>query len=306
MPARLLVSFSGGETSGYMTKWILDELSYAFDEIAVVFANTGEEDEETLRFVHNCDRHFSFNTVWIEGVQFLGERRAAGHKVVTFETAARKGEPFEAAIRKYGIPNQKFKDCTRALKRKPIESWAREAGWGTDHLIAIGIRADEMDRISSDAEKRRIIYPFAKGFPRTKPQVNSWWAKQPFRLNLKGYQGNCKWCWKKSDRKLLTIIGENPSYFDFPRRMEKEYGKVGPEFRHDPATRHTPLSPDYQRKFFRGSRSTGDLFALYEQKKGKFPLACDDHLIFDEELDVGSGCEESCEVYGEDDSDVEE
>jgi hypothetical protein len=34
----------------------------------VVFANTGQEREETLEFVKQCDDHFGFGTVWIEGV----------------------------------------------------------------------------------------------------------------------------------------------------------------------------------------------------------------------------------------------
>ena len=32
------------------------------------FANTGQEHEKTLDFIHNCDTHFNFNTVWIEAV----------------------------------------------------------------------------------------------------------------------------------------------------------------------------------------------------------------------------------------------
>ena len=35
-------------------------------DIHVVFANTGKEREETLLFVHQCDVHFGFNTVWVE------------------------------------------------------------------------------------------------------------------------------------------------------------------------------------------------------------------------------------------------
>lgn len=304
MTNNLLISFSGGETSAYMTKWILDNLRDHYDQIAVVFANTGEENEQTLEFVRDCDNHFGFGTVWIEGVQHHGERRAPTPKVVTFETASRNGEPFEDAIRKYGIPNQKFKDCTRNLKRKPIDQYAKDVlGWGSpgQYDIAIGIRIDEIDRLSKDAAQRRIIYPLVNPHPMTKPQINTWWRAQPFRLQLKGYQGNCKWCWKKSMRKHLTIIHENPEAYDFPRRMEQEYGLVGPEFLKDPSTRREPLPSGYRRTFFRGNLSVEDLFREYERRKGSFEPASDDAAVFDEELDLGGGCEESCEVFADED-----
>jgi len=225
----LLISFSGGETSAYMTHWLLNNQQAKYKNIVIVFANTGQENEATLKFVKNCDEAFGFNTIWIEAVQFQNERKGASFKIVNFETADRKGKPFEASIKKYGIPNQKNKECTRNLKRYPIEAYARSLGWKkTDYDLAIGIRSDEIDRMTSDAT-RNIIYPLIKDHPMTKPQINSWWAKQPFRLDLKGYQGNCKWCWKKSIRKHLTIISENPKAYDFPRKMEKLYGTIGPE-----------------------------------------------------------------------------
>lgn len=303
MKNRLLISFSGGETSAYMTWWILQNWRARYDDILVVFANTGQENEQTLDFVRRCDEHFGFGTVWIEAVQYHNERRSPGYKVVTSDTAARNGAPFEDAIRKYGIPNQKFKDCTRNLKQKPIEAYARAVGWANgSYDLAIGIRADEADRMSAAAQQRRIVYPLLKEHPMTKPKINSWWTAQPFRLELKGYQGNCKWCWKKSLRKHLTIIAEHPEHYDFPRRMEAQYGKVGPEFLKDPATRERPIGPDYRRTFFRGNMSVADLFAEYERKKDTFVPAHDEAAVFDPDFDVGAGCEESCEVFSDEDN----
>lgn len=299
---RLLISFSGGETSGRMTKYLLDVNAYShrWDEIVVVFANTGQENEETLEFVNNCDRHFDFKTVWIEAVQFHGIRKSPSFRVVDFSTASRDGEPFEEAIKKYGIPNSKFKDCTRNLKRNPIENYAKSIGWSVgSYDLAIGIRVDEIDRQSIAASKRRIIYPLIDEYPMTKQQVNDWWSKQKFRLQLKGYQGNCKWCWKKSLRKHLTIISENPQFYDFPRRMEQEYSKIGPEFKKDFSA--VGLPENYQRTFFRGNLSTDELFNVYEQKRGQFQPAGDDAAVFDDSLDIGAGCEESCEVYSDED-----
>ena len=47
---RLLVSFSGGETSAFMAQWLWRHKRDQYDMV-FVFANTGQENEETLDFV---------------------------------------------------------------------------------------------------------------------------------------------------------------------------------------------------------------------------------------------------------------
>lgn len=291
-----------------MTWYILNgPIRHEYDEIAVIFANTGEEREETLEFVRNCDQHFGFGTTWIEAVVHRGERRAPTARVVDFDSATRIGAisgPFEQVIQKYGIPNQKFKECTRNLKQRPIEAYLRDIlGWGKGYDLAIGIRADEIDRLSTQAAARRIIYPLVSRPATTKPQVNEWWRRQPFRLRLKGYEGNCAWCWKKSLRKHITLMRENPSIFDFPHRMESLYGYIGPEFRKD--TSAHPLPEGYRRTFFRGNRGVGDIWDESQRRGNSFVPAPDDHVTydnFDPALDAGGGCEESCEVFSDEDA----
>jgi len=55
----LLISFSGGKTSAYMTHYILNNLMDQYNPV-VVFANTGREHEETLEFVRDCDLFLGF------------------------------------------------------------------------------------------------------------------------------------------------------------------------------------------------------------------------------------------------------
>lgn len=311
---RLLISFSGGETSAFMTRKLLLESQDQYDEIIIAAANTSEENEETLFFMDQCDRllfqPLGHRVVYLEAVQYPGERKAAGHKVVTFESASRDGSVFEAMIQKYGIPNAKYIHCTRELKLNPITSYVRSRGWeaGTYHT-AIGIRADEIDRISISAKKRGIIYPLVKAGIK-KPDINKWFYHQAFRLMLKGYQSNCKWCYKKSFRKHLTIIQENALKYSFPARMEALYGKVGGEFAKQPSSSQAALEEGYGRTFFRGNRSTADLMEMYEDQKDSFVPAEDDAQIypdpsfFDELLDSAGGCGESCEVWT-DETDME-
>lgn len=301
MTSRLLISFSGGETSAYMTWALLNQRTH--DDVVVVFANTGQERDETLEFVRRCDAHFGFGTVWIEGVQYPGERKSAGFRIVNFDTADREGRTFEEYVAKYGIPNANYPGCTRDLKLNPIWAYVASIGWarGT-YDTAVGIRADEIDRISVNAPANRIIYPLVKRGIK-KPHINEWFGRQPFRLHdgtVKGYHTNCKWCWKKSFRKHLTLIGESPEIYDFPRRMEQLYPRVGPEFA-KPET-----AADHRRRFFRGGRSTDDLFRMYEERGEGFVPAEDDSQtlpsqfgLFDPDLDAPGGCGESCEVFSD-------
>lgn len=279
----LVISFSGGETSAYMAQWLKANKAQDYDRIFCVFANTGQENEETLEFVDLCDHFFNLGVYWIEADVQHGERKGSQFKSVTYDTASRNGQPFEEVIKKYGIPNATFPHCTRELKLNPIKSWLDFMGIN-DYHMAVGIRADEIDRMQADAKEKSLIYPLV-GLYMTKPKVNEFWQAMPFRLELKGYQGNCKWCWKKSLRKHLTLMNESPETYDFPERMEELYADSG--------------AGEGGRVFFRKKVSTKE---LREMAKQPFTPAEDDARIypepdlFDYDLDVAGGCSESCEV----------
>lgn len=303
---RLAASFSLGETSAYMTARLLGDPEFReqFSEIKVVTANTSREDEKALAFGNRCDLHFGFDMVWLEAVVHHGEAKGCTHRVVTYETAARDGSVFEEVIKKYGIPNQQYPHCTRELKLNPIRSYLEnELGWERgSYLTAVGIRADEIDRMSEAAMATGVIYPLVK-LGVTKPHINEWFAKQPFRIDLEGFEDNCHGCQKKSLRKLLTLAQRDPSQFDWNRRIEAEYGYVGGEFNKEPGPGQTPLAADYRRVFYRDNRSTDDLFALYDQVKDTFVPATNDRLeipqpnLFPIDLDIPGGCGESCEIW---------
>lgn len=264
----LLVSFSGGRTSAYMARRLQLEMAGHFN-LFFVFANTGQEREETLKFVNRCDHEFGWGVVWVEAVVDPKNGNGTRHKVVTYDTASRAGEPFEAVIKKYGIPNKPFPHCTRELKAKPINQYAKQLG--VDYVTAIGIRADEYRRVNGKAEASRIIYPLIDIWCVDKPTVQQFWKDQPFDLRLKEHEGNCSWCWKKSLKKHLRPINERPEIFDFPRRMERLYANAGPS--------------GMPQVFFRENRSTDDLFAMARRQLNLF------------DLDIDDGCSESCEMY---------
>lgn len=230
MKKQLLISFSGGRTSAYMTKILLESLNKDIYETKVVFANTGKEREETLEFIHECDMRWGFNTIWVECITNPCHGRGVSARVVTFETAARNGEPFEESIRKHGLSNINQPLCTRELKTYTINAYLRQIGWKRYHR-ALGIRSDEIDRVNPKFKEERIIYPFISMFPKTKLDINEFWLNQQFDLRLKAYEGNCDFCYKKSLRKLLTLAHECPERLKWWIDMECKYGKYIPDSR---------------------------------------------------------------------------
>lgn len=288
---KLLVSFSGGETSAFMAQWLWNHKRDEYDMI-FVFANTGEENEETLQFIQRCSKYFGFPVVWIGAVTNPINGIGQSFDTVDFSTASRNGEPFESLISKSGIPNTTTPHCTRDLKERPISKYAKSIGW-KDHYTAIGIRYDEADRYNKKAKEKRLIYPLISMLPMTKPKINFWWSQQPFRLNLKGYQGNCKWCWKKSQKKLYTIANETPEAFEFPLRIEEKYGEYVPESRLM-RMREKGKKPVLPVRFFRGNKSAKQIINEAHNWDGS---VSDDSQKFDFQLDLIGG--ESCEIYSE-------
>ena len=268
----LLVSFSGGKTSAYMARRLQLEMPDKFN-FYYVFANTGQEKEETLEFVHKCDQEFSLGVIWVEAVIDPARGIGTKHKVVDYYTAARAGEPFEEMIKKYGIPNMSFPHCTRELKLAPIKSFMRSLG--VKYSTAIGIRADEYRRVNAKAKQERIIYPLIDFWCVDKQMVNEAWDTQKFNLRLLEHEGNCSWCWKKATSKHFRLISEAPHIFDFPRRMEETYPMAGPS--------------GQKQVFFRGHKSTNDLFADYKYSLNNVDTTLD--------ISISDGCSESCEMY---------
>lgn len=317
MREKYQISFSGGRTSAYMTKMLLDHYSDKY-EFIVTFANTGMEHEKTLEFINNCDKYFGFNTIWLEADVKHGERKSTGFKVVNFETASRNGEPFHEVVKKYGVPNQSYPHCTRELKLNVMRSYLKSIGIKhTEIKTAIGIRMDELRRVSETAEKLMIEYPLIKDFPSDKEDILDWWSEQDFDLEIDEWDGNCKGCFKKSFKKLFKQLDSDPSLLEFHISMENMYPQIGNKkpyyqdvydmndsdvadayarYDFDPINNPKPdpkiisrsLIKQPDRVFFRGQTPAKELLKLWkENRNSENP----DFYV------QSGGCSESCEVY---------
>lgn len=239
------ISFSGGRTSGLMLRRCLDAGLSA--DAHVLFANTGKEREETLEFVDACARAWGVKVVWVE----RGDD--GGHREVTFETASRNGEPFEALIdRRNFLPNPVTRFCTQELKIRVMKSWMRAAGY--DHWTnVVGLRADEPRRVArmragEGRERWDLAFPlFDAGI--TVDDVRAFWRAQPFDLRLNPWEGNCDLCFLKGRVKRERVIRDRPdlaTWWIDQEARPRSSDETGGRFRYD--------SPSYK-----------DLFALSQR-----------------------------------------
>lgn len=271
----LLISFSGGRTSAYMTYMLMNLRPDLIEQYQpyIVFANTGCEHPKTLEFVKNCADHFNWDVTWLEAKVIHEKGIGTKYTIVNYETASKKGEPYEQVIKKYSIPCVASPHCTRELKQAPIRSWCKDKFGVSIIDTAIGIRADEQRRINRQtAEKFKLHYPLFDDVPTDKQDILNFWETMPFDLEIPEYLGNCVWCFKKSDTKLIKALDENPDAFDFPLEMEQRY----------PLTKQGKIA-----RFFRGNRTVNDLIAL-KNITDTPPI---------QYLTEG-GCSESCEFVG--------
>lgn len=236
-----ILSFSGGRSSGYLLNKVLEAFDWVMpDHIKVYFANTGKEMEQTLKFVKDCQDKWDVPITWVElagaecEIKKTGRKYTYGTKEVDFETASRKGEPFDhlLSVRNY-LPSPVQRFCTSELKIRRIVEHANYHGIEHDFHI-VGIRADERRRAAKilagdkDEGHIRIIPLYDAGV--TKEEVGDFWKNQDFDLELPNNNGttdwgNCDLCMLKGMKKKLSIIREQPELADWWIEKEEQYSR---------------------------------------------------------------------------------
>jgi len=196
-------------------------------EAVVCFANTGKEEEATLKFVNECGIRWGIPIVWLEYVD--AEETKDRWRQVTYETASRDGEPFEALIRKRLIlPNPVSRFCTVELKVRTIHRYLKAQGW-TEWDSMLGIRADEQRRLAKignqDYGKHEEKIAPLGSVGVTKGMVGDFWKAQDFDLELPNMNGvtmhgNCDLCYLKGGAQILSLIAEKPERATWWARME--------------------------------------------------------------------------------------
>ena len=273
-----LVSFSGGRTSAFMLKQILDAHGGTLPpDIQVCFANTGRELEETLTFVEECSRRWAVPIVWLEYDPDAPHQT----RIVNHTGASRDGEPFRAVITARGfLPNPVARFCTSELKIRRAKMFMHYL-CGYDHwLNVVGLRADEMRRVVKMTDPTRMARerwtnacPLAEAGI-TRREVAAWWRGQPFDLGLPNRDGvtplgNCDLCFLKAEATIRGTIRDRPELATWwiAREAEARPAKPsGARFRND--------RPGYASMWSDAERQ-GDLIE-YLDHGGSHDCACTD------------------------------
>ena len=246
------IAFSGGRTSAYMLRQILDANGGLPDRAVVTFQNTGREMPQTLDFVAEVGARWGVNIVWLEY-----RPTKPLFEVVSHNSASRNGEPFDALIdRKQYLPNQDSKFCTQDLKIRTAKRYLVSLGWKR-WTNCVGLRADEKPRLVSLArtwtpagewvsvegkkKKQWIGEPRARDRWITwtpladanvsKQIVGAFWKRQPFDLrlpNVKGncWLGNCDGCFLKSEKSQAVLARDFPDRHAWWEAAEARIGAL--------------------------------------------------------------------------------
>lgn len=246
------ISFSGGRTSGYMLWKVLEANGGKLPDQAVVcFANTGKEEEATLKFVNDCSVNWNVPITWIE---FVDDDRK--FIIVNYETASRNGEPFEALIRKKKyLPNPVTRFCTVEMKIRPMAKYLHSIGFSdtpsaAENMSWVGIRADEQRRVAKIQDKTRV--PLAVDGV-TSTDVGNFWKQQPFDLELPNFNGktlhgNCDLCFLKGGNQTQSLIEEKPERALWWAKMETLV-KSENVMSHEGTARFRKDRPSYQQMY---------------------------------------------------------
>lgn len=238
-----LISFSGGRTSAYMLKQIIDAWGGTLPEdVRVTFANTGKEMPQTLDFVRDCAARWNVRIHWLEWQPGEHGRR---WREVDYASASRNGEPYKALIDQKGfLPNPVTRFCTTELKIRVMRDFARSLGW--DHWTnVIGLRADEPHRVARARNNREAwdnAMPLATAGA-TKRDVAAFWDRQNWGLALPSVNGttplgNCDLCFLKSAATIAGIMRDRPElarwWIEAEAEAEARASKpLGAKFRKD-------------------------------------------------------------------------
>ena len=211
-----VISFSGGRSSGFMLRNIIDAHGGTLpDDIKVIFANTGLEHHETYEFIHRIEKAWC-EVVWLE-YTLDGENKHS-FKVVDYESASRAGEPFDQLIgKKKYLPNPVARLCTENLKVLTIKKYAKQELDLDTWSNVIGLRYDEPKRVARMRDRENVMIPMADAH-HDKWDVLEFWIGEDMDLKLpiKGnFFSNCVGCYLKSYSSLEEIARREPSYLDW-------------------------------------------------------------------------------------------
>jgi len=281
----IFCSVSAGYSSVMMAVKIRDW--FPDHTIINVMANTSKEHIESLKFMNECDKYYDLNLIWVEA-EFHEKGIGVTPKIVDYKSLKLSGEIFESGIKKLGIPSPINKWCNRDMKVEPMRKYGNRIFGNDNYSIAVGLRVDEIDRVRKDYKENNVFYPLIDNEINTKDR-NRFWKDQPIQIRIPAFKGNCDLCFEKSNRKLMTILNDNPHRGVWWSKMIDSYGQIKIEGK---PGYNDLLEENNGMTFYRKYNTINDLIRMAERP---FYKSTDEYIyendLFDLEGDCGSGCQ---------------
>jgi 3'-phosphoadenosine 5'-phosphosulfate sulfotransferase (PAPS reductase)/FAD synthetase len=181
-----VINFSGGKTSALMTI-----LNYREGDL-VIFADTGREHPKTYKFINDFEAH--------EGIPIIRVMFDGGFRGMLIKGGFKT------------MPNRVKRICTLELKIKTAKRWLRLNYGKQDYEWLVGFRADEERRVKKYNAFVNYIHPkfplYELGID--KAQVNDYWNKKIYTLEIPAILGNCTLCFLKGKNAIINIMRSYP------------------------------------------------------------------------------------------------
>lgn len=205
-----VVSFSGGRTSAYLCKVMIDE--FGRDNVDFIYMDTGAEHPKTYEFIKKVDKYLGLDLVCLRG-QF-NQERGQGHtyKIINVDDLKCDLESFDGYAKKYGTPTVAGASCTSRMKEETHDKYCNDTYGKGGYETWIGIRADEPRRLGGVGKRVDLRY-MAEVTDAEKQDVLDWWKGQPFDLEIDEHLGNCVFCVKKGPNKLALAARDEPELY---------------------------------------------------------------------------------------------
>ncbi len=275
-----VVSFSGGRTSAYLCKVMIDK--FGRDNVDFIFMDTGAEHPKTYEFIRKVNKHFDLNLTCLRGDfnQPLGKGHS--YKIVSINDICADLKPYKNMVDKYGTPTVASGWCTSRMKEETHDKYCNDKYGKGNYQTWIGIRADEPRRLGGIGKKETLKY-MAEITDAEKQDILNYWSKMPFDLGIDEWLGNCVFCFKKSNLKLAAAQRDEPELYmqwlDMVEAAPDRNKKDGRNSMH----------------MYRKQKTLPELIATFDGSTGQEIKA---RIRGSKMIDTNS-CSESCEVYNQ-------
>lgn len=328
-----VVSDSGGRSSKFLAKFMLDK--FGKENVDFVYMDTGEEHEDTYKFIKQCDEYFNLDLICLRGDFSLPMGKGVGYNVVSIDDIKPDSKPFKEMMAKYGVPYTGGMFCTDRMKLKPYKKYCDKTYGKNNYETWLGIRFDEPKRLVGDNKKKELsaykqlkmdglsddlismiyvnarenikeieqweisdlskalllkrinyldkenLHYLAEICDYEKSDILDYWSNMPFDLTIDEWSGNCKFCPKKSNLKLVASKIDSPEcYSNFVDLLNDDSVRV------DGNTGNV-------NHMYRGKQSLESLIATFDGITGAEIKA---RIRGGKMIDTNS-CSESCEVF---------